>query len=154
MPNAMSEVSSRAVNAPESELKKNVEKIDYATGQSVLGTVLVARSRDGVCAILIGSDDDVLKADLAARFPGRMGGSDDTRISDDLARVVRAIAAPREGLDLPLDMQGTPFQRRVWAALRAIPPGVTVTYTELARRLGAPGAVRAASEVPAKQRGG
>jgi hypothetical protein len=67
MSNGISDVSPRGFNAPGSEPKKNVEKIYYATGQSVLGTVLVARSRDGVCAIIIGSDSKELKDDLAIR---------------------------------------------------------------------------------------
>jgi O-6-methylguanine DNA methyltransferase len=111
-----------------------VRDIAYTIGASELGQVLVARSADGICAILIDADPDTLKADLAGRFPGQVSGSD---------QVVRAIAAPRESLDLKLDLRGTPFQRRVWAALLAIPAGETVTYSELARRIGAPSAVRA-----------
>lgn len=117
--------------------------IGYAIGTSELGQVLVARTDAGVCAILIGADDEALEADLEARFPGRVGEPNDARAGEDLAKVLRLIAAPREGLDLALDMQGTPFQRRVWAALREIPAGQTVTYTELAVRLGEPRAVRA-----------
>ncbi|MDB5378849.1 MAG: bifunctional DNA-binding transcriptional regulator/O6-methylguanine-DNA methyltransferase Ada [Rubritepida sp.] len=117
--------------------------IAYTIGASELGQVLVARSADGICAILIDADPDTLKADLAERFSGQVSGSDDIRLKDDLAQVVRAIAAPRESLDLKLDLRGTPFQRRVWAALRAIPAGETVTYSELARRIGVPSAVRA-----------
>jgi AraC family transcriptional regulator of adaptative response/methylated-DNA-[protein]-cysteine methyltransferase len=117
--------------------------ISYAIAASELGQVLVARTPAGICAILIGADDEALEADLEARFPGRVGERDDVRIGDDLARVLRMIAAPREGLDLTLDMQGTPFQRRVWTALREIPAGETVTYTEVAARIGEPRAVRA-----------
>lgn len=120
-----------------------VKNITFVTGASELGQVLVARTDAGVCAILIGSDDEALEADLEARFPGRVSGPDNVRVSGDLAKVLRMIVAPREGLDLTLDMQGTPFQLRVWTALREIPAGETVTYTELAARLGEPQAVRA-----------
>ena len=61
----------------------------------------------------------------------------------DLAKVTRFVDKPTEGLDLPLDLRGTPFQRRVWEALRAISVGTTVTYSELANSIGAPNAVRA-----------
>jgi O-6-methylguanine DNA methyltransferase len=143
MPNAMSDVSSRAVNAPESELKKNVEKIDYATGQSVLGTVLVARSRDGVCAILIGSGSKELKDDLAIQFNKSKLTQDDQKLRNDLQKVIRFIAAPTRSLDLTLDMCGTHFQKRVWTALCGVPSGSTITYAALAARIGEPKAVRA-----------
>jgi AraC family transcriptional regulator of adaptative response/methylated-DNA-[protein]-cysteine methyltransferase len=117
--------------------------ISYATGESGLGRVLVARSIRGVCAILIGAHDDELVADLAARFPEAKLMPDETCVQNDLAKVARFVDKPTEGLDLPLDLRGTPFQRCVWEALRAIPVGTTVTYSELANSIGAPDAVRA-----------
>ena len=143
MPNAVSDVSSRAVNAPESELKKNVEKIDYATGQSVLGTILIARSRDGVCAIMIGSDSKELKDDLAIQFNKSKLTQDDRKLGNDLQKVIRFIAARTRSLDLTLDMRGTHFQKRVWTALCGVPSGSTITYAALAARIGEPKAVRA-----------
>ena len=145
MPNAVSDVSSRAVNAPESELKKNVEKIDYATGQSVLGTVLVARSlsRDGVCAVLIGSGSKELKDDLAIQFNNSKLTQDDRKLGNDLQKVIRFIAARTRSLDLTLDMRGTHFQKRVWTALCGVPSGSTITYAALAARIGELKAVRA-----------
>jgi len=145
MPNAVSDVSSRAVNAPESELKKNVEKIDYATGQSALGTVLVARSlsRDGVCAVLIGSGSKELKDDLAIQFNNSKLTQDDRKLGNDLQKVIRFIAARTRSLDLTLDMRGTHFQQRVWTALCGVPSGSTITYAALAARIGEPKAVRA-----------
>jgi AraC family transcriptional regulator of adaptative response/methylated-DNA-[protein]-cysteine methyltransferase len=136
----MAASQARPASPRDSALVKN---ITFATGASELGRVLVARTDAGVCAILIGADDVALEADLEARFPGRVGEPDDARAGGDLAKVLRMIATPREGLDLTLDMQGTPFQRRVWTTLREIPAGETVTYTELAARLGEPQAVRA-----------
>jgi AraC family transcriptional regulator, regulatory protein of adaptative response / methylated-DNA-[protein]-cysteine methyltransferase len=117
--------------------------ISYATGESALGRVLVARSIRGVCAILIGADDKELVTDLAARFPEAKLMPDESCVQHDLAKVARFVDKPTEGLDLPLDLRGTPFQRRVWEALRAIPAGTTVTYSELANSIGAPNAVRA-----------
>jgi AraC family transcriptional regulator of adaptative response/methylated-DNA-[protein]-cysteine methyltransferase len=117
--------------------------ISYATGESALGRVLVARSIRGVCAILIGAHDKELLTDLAARFPEAKLMPDEAFLKSDLAKVARFVDKPTEGLDLPLDLRGTPFQRRVWEALRAIPVGTTVTYSELANSIGAPNAVRA-----------
>ena len=99
MSNGISDVSPREVNAPGSEPKKNGEKIDYATGQSVLGTVLVARSRDGVCAIIVGSDSKELKDDLAIRFNKSRLTHDDQKLREDLQKVIRFIEAPTRSLD-------------------------------------------------------
>jgi len=118
-------------------------EILFTTGDSALGTVLVARSACGVCAILIGSEAGELAADLAARFPDSTLVRNDRTLASDIQKIVRFIEAPARGLDLPLDIQGTPFQRRVWDALCGIPAGRTVTYAALARRIGEPGSVRA-----------
>jgi AraC family transcriptional regulator of adaptative response/methylated-DNA-[protein]-cysteine methyltransferase len=109
------------------------EILSYAIGECALGRVLVARSVDGVCAILIGADHDELEADLAARFPQATRVANEAVVRDDLAKMIRFVDKPAEGLHLTLDMRGTPFQRRVWEKLRSIPVGRTVTYTELAR---------------------
>jgi O-6-methylguanine DNA methyltransferase len=143
MSNAISDVSSRAVNAPGSRLKKNVENVDSATGQSVLRTVLVARSRDGVCAILIGSGSKELKDDLAIQFNKSRLTHDDQKLRGDLRKVLRFIEAPTRPLDLTLDIRGTHFQKRVWSALCGVPSGSTITYAALAARIGEPKAVRA-----------
>jgi AraC family transcriptional regulator, regulatory protein of adaptative response / methylated-DNA-[protein]-cysteine methyltransferase len=117
--------------------------IAFAAGPSALGTVLVARSTRGVCAILIGSEAGKLIADLAARFPRNKLVPKDLKLKGDLERIVEFIENPEASLDLDLDIYGTPFQRRVWDALCAIPSGRTVTYAALAHRIGEPGAIRA-----------
>ena len=111
----------------------SVDTISYATSESALGRVLVARSVSGVCAILIGADDNESVTDLAARFPQAMLVVNEAVVHDDLAKVIRFVDNPAAGLHLTLDMRGTPLHRRVWEKLRAIPVGRTVTYTELAR---------------------
>jgi AraC family transcriptional regulator, regulatory protein of adaptative response / methylated-DNA-[protein]-cysteine methyltransferase len=118
-------------------------EISFTTGESPLGIVLVARSANGVCAILIGSEATELTADLAARFPENTLVRNDRKLCSDLQKIVRFIETPARGLDLELDIFGTPFQRRVWDALCGIPAGRTVTYAALARRIGEPGSVRA-----------
>jgi O-6-methylguanine DNA methyltransferase len=110
-----------------------VEVLSYAAGECALGQVLIARGVSGVCAILMGADCAGLEADLAARFPQAMLVANEAVIRDDLAKVIRFLEKPGEGLDLSLDMRGTPFQRRVWDRVRSIPVGRTATYTEVAR---------------------
>lgn len=119
------------------------EEIRFAVGQTTLGAILVASSKKGVAAILLGDDPDDLVRDLQDRFPkARLVGADEDYESL-VARVVGLIELPGLGLDLPLDVRGTAFQQRVWQALRQIPVGQTVSYAEIARRIGSPAAVRA-----------
>jgi AraC family transcriptional regulator, regulatory protein of adaptative response / methylated-DNA-[protein]-cysteine methyltransferase len=124
----------------------------YATGECALGQVLAARSIKGVCAILLGTDQDELEADLAARFPQATRVANEPVVHDDLAKVIRFVDRPAEGLHLTLDMRGTPLQRRVWEKLRAIPVGRTVTYMELARWIGYPAAACAVAGACAANR--
>jgi len=118
-------------------------EIRFAIGECSLGAILVASSEKGVCAILLGDDPDALARDLQDRFPksNLIGG--DSEFEQLVAKVVGFIEAPAIGLDLPLDVQGTAFQQRVWQALREIPAGSTVSYTDIANRIGSPKAVRA-----------
>ena len=127
-------------------------EIRFAVGECSLGSILVARSELGVCAILLGDDPDALARDLQARFPRATLIGGDPGFEQLVAKVVGFIEAPRLGLDLPLDVQGTAFQQRVWQALREIPPGRTASYTEIARRIGAPAAVRAVAGACAANR--
>ena len=123
------------------------ETLRFAIGETSLGSILVASSATGIAAILLGDDPEALARDLQNRFPAaRLVGAD----RDDeavVAAVVAAIETPRPGFealsDLPLDVRGTAFQQRVWQALRRIPAGETLSYAEVARRVGAPDAVRA-----------
>ena len=119
------------------------QEIRFASGPCSLGCVLVARSARGLCAILLGDEPAALVRDLEQRFPAARLLADDAELAQQLAEVVRFVDAPQSGLDLPLDIRGTAFQQRVWQALRAIPPGRTASYSEIAERLGAPQAVRA-----------
>jgi len=128
------------------------ETISYAIGESALGWILVARSTAGVCAILIGADAETLAADLADQFPGARFRAVAAPVAPDLAEVIRFVDRPGASLELALDLRGTVFQRRVWETLRAIPAGTTVTYTELARRIGEPQAVRAVASACAANR--
>lgn len=117
--------------------------IRFAIGQCSLGAILVAASERGVCAILLGDAPEALVQDLQDRFPKAELIGGDAGFEQWVAAVVGLVEQPGHAPDLPLDIRGTAFQQRVWQALRGIPAGTTVSYTELARRIGAPRAVRA-----------
>jgi len=118
--------------------------IRFAVGQSSLGAILVAQSERGICAIFLGDDPETLVRALQDRFPAANLEAGDADFEQTVARVVGLVEAPAAAaLDLPLDIRGTAFQRRVWEALRRIPPGETLSYSELAERIGAAGSARA-----------
>lgn len=118
-------------------------EIRFAVGECSLGSILVAASDKGICAILMGNDPDALAHDLQDQFPqsNLIGG--DAQFEQLVAQVVGFVEAPAIGLNLPLDIRGTAFQQRVWEALREIPAGTTASYTDIAHKIGAPKAVRA-----------
>lgn len=118
-------------------------EIRFAVGECSLGSIVVAKSEKGVCAILLGDDPDVLVRDLQDRFSRALLIGGDAEFETLVGQVVGFIEAPELGLDLPLDIRGTAFQQRVWAALREIPVGATATYSDIARKIGAPKSVRA-----------
>src|SRR6476469_5156156 len=107
------------------------QDIRFAIRECWLGLVLIAASEKGVCAILIG---------------------DDKSFAELTAKVLAFVEAPADGLDLPLDIRGTAFQHLVWDALRRIPSGSTASYVEIAKKIGAPKAVRAVARACATNR--
>jgi len=120
--------------------------IRFAVGQCSLGAILVAQSERGVCAILLGDDPQQLVCDLQDKFRRANLIGADQAFEQLIAQVVGFIEAPAIGLDLPLDVQGTAFQERVWQALREIPVGSTASYADIAQRIGSPKAVRAVAQ--------
>ena len=123
--------------------------IRFAVGECSLGSILVAASDQGVCAILLGDDPETLVRDLQDRFPRARLIGGDAEFEGLVAQVVGLVETPARGLDLPLDVRGTAFQQRVWQALREIPAGRTASYSEVARRIGAPTSVRAVAHAVA-----
>jgi AraC family transcriptional regulator of adaptative response/methylated-DNA-[protein]-cysteine methyltransferase len=117
--------------------------IRFAIGLCSLGSILVAASEKGVCAIMLGDDPEALLRDLQGRFARARLIGGDAAFEELAAKVIGLVEAPGSGWDLPLDIRGTAFQHQVWEALRDIPPGATASYTEIARRIGRPEAVRA-----------
>jgi AraC family transcriptional regulator, regulatory protein of adaptative response / methylated-DNA-[protein]-cysteine methyltransferase len=124
-------------------VKETTEDIRFAIGECSLGSFLVAQSGRGICAILFGTERQTLARDLEARFPKANLIGVARGLQRLLARVARLIDAPTIALALPLDLRGTAFQRRVWRALCNVKSGETVSYGEIAKRIGSPAAVRA-----------
>ena len=120
--------------------------IRFAIGQCSLGAILVAQSKRGVCAILLGDDPDALARDLQNRFPRATLIGGDADFERVVAKVVGFIEQPALGIDLPLDVRGTAFQQRVWQALLEVPVGRTVSYAQVADRIGSPKSVRAVAQ--------
>ncbi len=117
-----------------------------------LGSVLLARSARGVCAILLGEDKALLAAELAGHFPDALLQEDAASLAGPLADWWAFLDTPAQGFHHPLDGGGTPLQQQVWEALRAIPVGATLTYSDLAARVGRPRAVRAVASACAANR--
>jgi AraC family transcriptional regulator of adaptative response/methylated-DNA-[protein]-cysteine methyltransferase len=122
------------------------ETIRFALGECSLGSILVASTEKGVCAIALGDDPDALVRDLQDRFPKAQLIGGDSDFEQLVARVVGYVETPSLGLDLPLDVRGTAFQQRVWQALQEIPAGKTASYAQVAARVGSPKAVRAVAQ--------
>lgn len=136
--------------APQSYRKRGQnQSIRFALAECSLGSLLVASTDKGVCCVLLGDDPHALADDLQQRFAAAQLIGADAQYEQTVAQVVALMEQPRLGLALPLDIQGTAFQQRVWQALQNIPAGQTVSYSELARRLGQPSATRAVASAVA-----
>ncbi len=120
--------------------------IRFAIGECSLGSILVAATEKGVCAILLGDDPEALARDLQDRFSRAELVGADPAFEALIARAVALVEDPRQGAGLPLDVRGTAFQRKVWQALRDLKPGQTASYADVAARIGAPKAVRAVAQ--------
>lgn len=121
-------------------------EIQFTVIESSLGMVLVAHGDRGLVAVLFGDDEDSLRWDLERRFPGARLVEGNTELRQLAGRVAAFIESPARGLDVPVDLRGTEFQRAVWHALLEIPPGSTASYSDIAVRLGAPNAARAVAQ--------
>ena len=122
------------------------DSIRYGLAKTSLGWLLAAATGRGICQISLGDSPGALIRHLGERFPRAVLREGDREFARRVARVAAFVESPRRGLDLPLDIRGTAFQRRVWNALRAIPPGKTASYGEVARRIGRPAAARAVAQ--------
>jgi len=120
--------------------------IHFAIAECSLGSILVAKSERGVCAVLLGDDPLMLVRDLQDQFPKADLVGDERGYEDLVAKVIGLVEKPSVGQDLPLDIRGTAFQQRVWKALQQIPIGSTASYADIARTIGMPKAVRAVAQ--------
>ncbi|MCW2318490.1 O-6-methylguanine DNA methyltransferase [Rhodoblastus acidophilus] len=127
------------------------DEVVYGIGDTTLGPALVALSPQGVCALLFGEQEKKLMRDLRALYPDARAAAPD--LLDPALAAARELAEqPWRDFPLPLDIRGTDFQRRVWMALREIAPGTTVSYAEVAQRIGAPKSLRAVAGACAANR--
>ena len=123
--------------------RKPPEAIRYGTGRCPLGALLVASSEQGIVTIMVRDTQARLLRDIAARFPKAKLVRDEKGCKSLVAKVARHIAAPFRPFPLPLDIRGTELQQRVWREVRKIPFGQTSTYSEIAKAIGNPKAIRA-----------
>src|SRR5215204_783894 len=117
--------------------------INYTVVSSLIGRLLVAMTERGVCAVRMGDNNFDLEKDLREEFPHAEITRADATLREAVQKILRHIDNNEPRLDLPLDIRSTAFQRQVWEKLRAIPYGQTVSYGDVAKALGKPGAVRA-----------
>ncbi len=120
-----------------------VSAIHFVTIRSPLGYLLAAGTERGVCAVQIGDDRGVMEDEFLAEYPAAMPVPAGHILRQWAQEIVATMQEPLRGANVPVDMQGTPFQQVVWQALCEIPPGKTLSYKQLAHRIGRPAAVRA-----------
>ena len=126
-----------------SSLRKNIL---FVLRPSWLGWVLIVGTAKGVCAIHLGDRDTECCSQIDKHWPHAKSGEEEPVFMDWVAQIMTCIDRPQENLIPPLELEGTVFQKKVWAILQTIPPGSTVSYAELARRMGNPKAVRAVAQ--------
>jgi AraC family transcriptional regulator of adaptative response/methylated-DNA-[protein]-cysteine methyltransferase len=122
------------------------EAIEFAVTSCNVGRVLVGRSNRGVCAILLGTSAEALEIELGMIFPGCLLMHNESAVKDDTSRILHFLSSPNAGLDIVLDIRGSPFQRKVWAALRTIPVGRPLTFNQLACRIPGSKSLRAVGQ--------
>ncbi|MFY0679373.1 MAG: bifunctional DNA-binding transcriptional regulator/O6-methylguanine-DNA methyltransferase Ada [Thalassovita sp.] len=142
------ETATQALGMSPSQLRRGGAgvRILFAIGDCRLGVVLIASTDKGVCALLLGDTPEAVLEDLQSRFPNAELIGDDPHYQALIGHILPFVEAPKLGFDLPLDIQGTAFQTRVWAALRDIPVGDTASYSEIANQIGAPKSSRAVAQ--------
>jgi AraC family transcriptional regulator of adaptative response/methylated-DNA-[protein]-cysteine methyltransferase len=125
-------------------------QLGWWLGLSDLGWMLMAASEHGVCWLSFGDQPDPLLVELRTAYPRAQLHNDEARLRDWFEQVRDHVLLPESALDLPLDIQGTAFQSKVWRALRKIPLGQTRSYAELAAHIDQPGAARAVASACAR----
>lgn len=121
-------------------------EIKFTTGASPLGSVVVAATDKGICAVSLRESDAGAEESLRARFPKAEIKRDDAALERTLDVVRERIAGRKLDTEVPLDLQGTDFQRDVWNQLLSIPPGSTRSYLDVAEAIKRPKATRAVAQ--------
>ncbi len=134
------------IQAYGTELNSVTVNIKYSVGDSALGKVVVAATDKGICAVSLRESDADTEQSLRHRFPRAEIARDDDSLHNELAAVLDRISGRRLDEPLPLDLQGTEFQREVWNQLLAIPPGKTRSYLDVAQAINRPKATRAVAQ--------
>lgn len=139
------EKSSEVLGMSASEYRSGAkdQEIRFAVGECSLGSILVAATARGVCAVLFGDEPDELIGDLENRFAKAKLLGADADFEATVAQVIAVVESPGLLSTLPLDLRGTAFQQRVWQALQKIEPGETATYSDIADAIGSPKSARA-----------
>jgi len=145
------EVTRRSLGVPPGRLRGSLE-IDWWLGLTALGWMMMAASSRGICWLAFGDSPGALVEGLRSAFPRAGLQPGEARLRGWFEDVREFILLPERALDLPVQVQGTAFQARVWRALQRVPLGATLSYSELARRAGKPRAVRAAASACAANR--
>ncbi len=145
------ENASNTLGVSPGKLKLAIE-IGWWLGLSDLGWMLMAATEQGICWLAFGEEPGAMLEELHSTFPKARFRNDEARLSDWFDKVREFILLPKDALDLPVDIQGTAFQAGVWKALRKIPLGETVSYSELAGRIGRQTAVRAVASACARNK--
>ena len=117
--------------------------INFTIADCSLGKLLVAATAKGICAVKFGDASTELETNLRQEFPAAEINTDDDHLQKHVAAILEHLAGERKTLNLPLDLQATAFQMRVWAELRKIPLGETRSYKQIAEQIEQPKAVRA-----------
>lgn len=131
---------------------RQTSTIDFAVGQCQFGTVLVAQDQKGICALFLGDGPEPLIQQLRDEFPQAQLSQTQQALEPLVNKAVSVIQEPQLGVELPLHIQGSDFQKKVWKALLRIPVGQTVSYSELAESIGSPKASRAVASACAANR--
>lgn len=127
-------------------------KIEYTITECNLGKMLVARTEKGVCAVTFGDDENYLIEKLTTEYPQAEINQNVTNLKEYVEKILQNLTGQNKIIELPLDVQATAFQMQVWESLRKIPYGETLSYKQVAEKLGNPKAVRAVARACATNR--
>lgn len=128
------------------EFRSSPREIRFAVVECWLGHLLAAQSSSGLCALLLGDHASGLRRSLLAQFQDALLIEDNAALKGTAAGLIQFLETPSWKLEIPLDVRGTAFQKRVWSTLREIPAGSTASYADIARRIGSPAAGRAVGQ--------